>query len=260
MIAVHGADPEPPRSAERELRLLLERVVPRPAAPAERMRRVRRRVALRRRRVAVLTASASAAAAVVLAVSLRPVVTGGVPDERVAPAASPSAGSGEAALRLSGTFELRLRLPGGWHVRTVPGTRTALGFAADRPLDGGGPCPAARTYALDCAPVPALAPDGALIAFQQMTAPPGGRDMEPKGAFTTGDPRPPEKDCRALGGDRELTGWAEVLTGTDDPALFQARVCLDGTSGRALAEVRKILATATFHSAPVPAPTEAEDD
>ncbi|PJE94288.1 hypothetical protein CUT44_28900 [Streptomyces carminius] len=254
---MHGADPEPPEGAERELRLLLERGVPQPAAPAERMGRVRRRVALRRRRrVAVLTAAASAAAAVVLAVSLRPVVTDGVPDDRVAPAASSSAGAGEAALRLSGTFELRLRLPGGWHAGTVPGTRAALGFAADRPLSGGGPCPAARAYVLDCAPVPALAPNGALIAFQQMTAPPGGEDVAPKGTFTAGEPRPPEKDCRVLGGDRELTAWAEVLTGADEPALFQARVCLGGASDRTLAEVRKILATATFHGVPAPVPPE----
>ncbi|MGO4422423.1 hypothetical protein AB4Z54_27895, partial [Streptomyces sp. MCAF7] len=123
MSAVEGDESRDAR-CEAELRVLLERGVPRLGAPAQRMRRVQQLV-VRRRRRRVAGVAGGVAAAATLGV-LGHVPSGGSRDPGATyqvPAASPTGiGSG---FRYPGLGGLTVRLPDGWSGRSVWGGEEA---------------------------------------------------------------------------------------------------------------------------------------
>jgi len=211
-----------------ELRVLLQRLVPHLAAPADRMRQVRRRVR-RRRRTRAATAGALAAAGLALWLG-----TGspGAPQDTALPAASPPTGADAHERRFTTDSGLTLTLPPGWQALAVPrGDDGAVVYAAVQPLDADrvpGTCGRDTTGTVDtftCAPLSALVRGGALVAFEtpdtetsdtetsdaeEPTAPPATR-LTPAPA--------PGDACRSLGG--KLQYAALVL-----PAPKRARSAL----------------------------------
>jgi hypothetical protein len=226
--AVDGPDHE----YEHELRLLLERGVPRLGAPAQRMREVRRRVLRRgRRRAAVVGAVAGV---VVVAGGLAVLRPGPVPSSAGPPGGAASSTApgpyrtpkpgptrpGSEA-RLGG---LTIALPHGWHL-TGPHTPSSLvGYAATQPLAAKSPCPDAAADGFACAPLRGLAKGGALIFFRATKQPSG---TGAAGRFTIEGPHPPNQDCRALGGDQEVIGWGTPPHGSRDRIAVNAYACLN---------------------------------
>ncbi|WP_031522050.1 hypothetical protein [Streptomyces sp. NRRL F-5123] len=229
-----GAEPE---RAERELRALLERAVPQPPAPAQRLERVRERVRRRRRRrTAAVTGGA------VLAVAAGLVAVPGLvrPDGggRAAPAvvgsASPRTGAAApttppSGYRPDGMGGLVLRLPAGkgWQKFADPAT-TSLFLGTQRMVLPAGGC----AHALDgfCTPLAlALKKDGALVMFRRQ---PSKMSLGKAAAYELPlAEAAPYQACRTVGGTRQLTRtavapdgtvvWAVACLATPTPARFQ---------------------------------------
>lgn len=210
--------------SEAELRVLLERGVPRLPAPAQRMRRVQQLV-VRRRRVAGVVGAAGVAGGVAAAVTLG--VLGYVPSggsrghgaTYQVPAASPTGiGSG---FRYPGLGGLTVRLPDGWSGRSVWGGEEAgtVGLAGSRPaaVDEEGCAAGIRRY---CLASHELRRGEGLLVFR----------LESKKALDAIDQRAPLVDtrpgdsCRLAGGTHELLGWRAAAGGVDG---------VDGASGAA---------------------------
>ncbi|MGW3241954.1 hypothetical protein [Streptomyces sp. NPDC001070] len=226
-----NTEPEP--EEEWELGVLLERVVPQPSAPADRMAQIRRRVRRRRRRRLAATTTAAVGgvtAMVVAAAMLQPAHPLTPRGQRIAPAASParpvpvpgsplpaptrSADPGFATVRLDDLSGLTLPAPRGWSSLLVADPQAVVvGFVGSGPLHERGECSKQEriTYSA-CPPVDRLTEGGVLLSFHWMKAP------DPKDAgdgrfLLKGGVAPASTGCRTLGGDRELTAWGTGLDG-----------------------------------------------
>lgn len=251
---------------ERELRVLLERAVPRLGAPEERLRRVRERAARSRRRRRVAGTSAAAVAGLVVAGTLLPGFLRGATDEG-APPASPAPTVTDAsapdgrAVRFPYLYGLTLRLPPGWQALAVPADPALglqpRGIVASRRI----PATAAPTCApkpgTDCDPARTLGPGEVLVTL----------DRAKFGGLHTKTQDPPE--LYALDGPsalcRKLLGTEEygALLAGPDPGVdlgIQVSVCAAGAdaSSRILDHVRDMIAGADYPAQRAsPAPTTA---
>ncbi|MEU9792858.1 hypothetical protein AB0E27_19905 [Streptomyces sparsogenes] len=253
------------------MRALLERGVPRLAAPAQRMERVRQLVVRRRRRRVVgVVGAAGVAGGVTAAVTLA--VLGHVPGRGPGgsgatatyqvPAASPTAtgatDTGPAAtdtgpvatgpaFRYPGLGGLTVRLPSGWSGRDLGsgdgGGGDAVGLAGSRPAAvEKDRCTDIRRYCL--APDELGRGEGLLVLRLGRTNPLGSTGQRAR----LMDTRPGES-CRLAGGTRELVGWRAA--GDSRPhELITASVCLNRPSAVTLEEVRGVLGSAVFGGKP----------
>ncbi|NUS84772.1 MAG: hypothetical protein HOY75_19090 [Streptomyces sp.] len=225
MSAVEG-DENRDALSEVELRVRLERGVPRLAAPAQRMRRVQQLVVRRRRRrVAGVVGAAGVAGGVAAAVTLGVlghVPAGGSRDPGATyqvPAASPT-GTGPD-FRYPGLGGLTVRLPDGWSGRSVWGGEGVgtVGLAGSRPaaVDEEGCAAGIQRY---CLASHELRRGEGLLVFR----------LESKKALGATDQRAPLVDtrpgdsCRLAGGTHELLGWRAAVDGVGG---------VDGGSGAA---------------------------
>ncbi|MEU7239744.1 hypothetical protein [Streptomyces sparsogenes] len=255
---------------EGEVRALLERGVPRLAAPSQRMRRVRQLVVRRRRRrvVGVVGAAGVAggvAAAVTLAVlghvpgrgpggsgatatyqvpAVSPTATGPV---ATGPAATSPAATGTAAtgpaFRYPGLDGLTVRLPSGWSGRDLGSGggsgADAVGLAGSRPAAvEKDRCTDIRRYCL--APDELGRGEGLLVLRLGRTNPLGSTGQRVRLMDTR-----PGDSCRLAGGTRELVGWRAA--GDSRPhELITASVCLNRPSAVTLEQARSVLRSAAW--------------
>ncbi|MFD9520933.1 hypothetical protein [Streptomyces sp. NPDC059979] len=241
-------------SDERELRVMLEHVVPRLPAAEERMRRVREKVVRRRRRRNALGAAALVGGlAVAGAVVTLPSSDVAVPSPAASAAALPPSAPTPPVTELSrvrfGTLGgLVLRLPRTWQAvgtdsDAAGGPPGSTSFAAPQRLaTHQKPCPG--SLGEFCAPFARLDREGALLAMStDDTGTYRGKTLSPAGLNTT-DVSP---SCWALGGTRQYFALLPAPAGSE---RIQVRLCLAGTSASRLDEVRTMLASATFETAP----------
>ncbi|MEU1666001.1 hypothetical protein ABZ547_20735 [Streptomyces sparsogenes] len=262
------------------MRALLERGVPRLAAPAQRMRRVRQLVVRRRRRRAVgVVGAAGVAGGVAAAVTLAvlghvpgrgpggsgatatyqvpaasptapgPAATGPTPTGPTAtgPTATGPAATGPAAtgpaFRYPGLDGLTVRLPSGWSGRDLGSGGGGGGDAVG--LAGSRPAAVEKDRCTDIRRY-CLAPDelergeGLLVLRLGRTSPLGATGQRVRLMDTR-----PGDSCRLAGGTRELVGWRAA--GDSRPhELITASVCLNRPSAVTLEEVRGVLGSARF--------------
>ncbi|MGN9791751.1 hypothetical protein ACTMTU_11760 [Streptomyces sp. OZ13] len=232
---------------ESELRVLLERAVPRLPAPTERMQRVRERVARRRRSRRAAGGAACAVSALIVAGTLLP--GAGQGGGSALPAASapfpPSSSAPHLVkLRFDGPAGLVLPLPSSWDVLEVEADprqkATTRGYAATQPLSTyDRPC---SRDPWGCPPVKTLKGGGALLVVTaEHPGPLGKKALEPPVLHESGTVSP---GCRAIGGVQELSGLIGG-PGAGDP-LATAHLCLAEDAGGALSEARHMIAGARF--------------
>ncbi|MET9873150.1 hypothetical protein ABZZ36_00705 [Actinacidiphila glaucinigra] len=227
---------------EKDLPVLLERILPHLALPSDRMTQVRRRIQQRRRRRrAAATASVLAVGCAVVATVLWPAAFG--PGHGAAPAAAPAVGRGFRPVHPQEPLEgVITYLPTTWHTLSVRDEHgTSAGFVSSQTLraPGAGRCPRITDAVLTaCPPLAALDENGALITFLRSDANRTGG----AGPSTAGGPVPADGDCRAVGGDRQLTGWAHSRSpGSAEGPDMKIDVCLKEPSQETLQIVAKIL-------------------
>ncbi|NHI12171.1 hypothetical protein STPH2_7544 [Streptomyces sp. KO7888] len=247
---MYGADEDEQGTRERQLRELLERAVPSLPAPADRMRRVHRRVRARRRRRAAWAAGVACGTVIALLYG-SPVVQ---PLRSQVAAQSPHSHRTHLA-----DGALSLDLPNGWHAREPADRSATVGvYVANRTLSAAS-CPIViDTDDYRCPPLTGLAEGEALIFF---------RHAEVTEAFdsdTALEPSPyprPGKGCRTLGGDQEWVGAGSVfLLGSDRTEKFPlVRVCLRDASDTTLAEVKAIIDSAAYDDTTSTEPRGAAD-
>lgn len=233
---MNNADEE--QKQEQELRLLLEHGIPDLAAPKDRMRQIRQRVARRRRRrrLAVLTAVTGVVAAGLLGTLRISGPTDGPPAQVAAPQRTPTT-------PVPDELGLILRTGSTWYTLTTPDTRALTTvFAANRPLTDPGLCTEA-TSAFSCSPVDRLAADEVLIAFRQEGKPhkEGSADT-----FVIEPQTEPGQSCRRIGGDQQLIGWGSATPSASAQPTINAYVCLRQASQETIDQVGKLLATASL--------------
>lgn len=252
-----GAGAAEAEQAEDELRALLERAVPQPPAPPQRLERVRERVRRRRRRrTALVTGSALlAVAAGLLAVPglvrpqgggrAAPTVAAGGPDAgrtargpaTSAPAPTPTPQGGYAPDGMGG---LRLDPPQGWHFLPDPATTSIFLSTQDLVLPQNG-C----AHALDgfCTPLArVLAKGGTLVMFrlEQFDVQAGKLHdlevpLEDEEAYAS---------CRAVNGTRQV---GRTMVGATQPdTVVWAVACLSHPSPAQLERARSLLASAVI--------------
>ncbi len=249
---------------EQELRILLERAVPQPPAPPQRLERVRERVGRRRRRrTAAVTGSAVlAAAAGLMAVPglVRPqaggaapvVATGGQADKRPTPSAgvtgqpTPAPGTAgpqasDGVYRPTGMDGLRLSLPSGWQTLPDPATRSVFVSSQALALPENG-C----AHALDdfCTPLARrLGRGGTLVMFRLD----GSQDQADKLQHFGGEAGEvgeelPYTACRTVGGTRQL--GTSVVGEAGSSTVVRVTACLAQPSSAQLALAEDLLSTA----------------
>ncbi|MFD8427099.1 hypothetical protein ACFV1R_05770 [Streptomyces coelicoflavus] len=235
---------------ERQLRELLERAVPSLPAPADRMRRVHRRVRARRRRRTAWAAGVACGTAIALLYGSLVVQ----PLRSQVAAQSPHSQRTHLA-----DGALSLDLPNGWYAReSLDRSATGGVYVANRALPAAS-CPIViDTDDYLCPPLTGLAEGEALIFF---------RHAEVAGAFDSDTalepssyPRP-GKGCRTLGGDQELVGAASTfLLDSNRIGKFPfVRVCLRDVSDTTLAEVKAIIDSAAYDDTTKTEPRGAAD-
>ncbi|MFE0632544.1 hypothetical protein ACFW3D_37015 [Streptomyces sp. NPDC058864] len=235
---MHNEPEREPREIEGDLPVLLERILPPLALPSDRMTQVRRRIQRRRRRRRVAaTGSALAVGCAVVATVLGPVAFG--PVHRAAPAVSPTAGEGFTPVRLQAPLEgVTTYLPTTWHSLSVSDDHgTAAGFVSSQALraPGTGTCPTITGAVLStCPPLAELDMNGVLITFLQSHA-----DADDNaGSLARGIPVPADRNCRAIGGDGQMTGRVPGSVKNRD---IKIDVCLKEPSQETLQIVAKVL-------------------
>ncbi|TGB09561.1 hypothetical protein [Streptomyces sp. MZ04] len=234
---------------ERELRVFLERAVPRPQAPAARLARVRERAARSRRRRIAAGAAASVAGLALAGVLVPEALRSSADPEVVPPAATPPSRQGVDERTVSYRElggGLTLRLPADWQALAVPADdRTKsppIGFAGTQRLTlYKQPCKPDEPGGW-CNPLDRLDPeDGALLALRS----------EKAGGLTKRARKPPEftggtlrKSCALAGGRLSFTA---VLESPEPGRVIVANLCLaPGGSKPRLTEANHIIASATF--------------
>ncbi|MFJ5260787.1 hypothetical protein ACIQAC_10035 [Streptomyces sp. NPDC088387] len=215
-----------------EVRILLERGVPRLSPPAGRLDQVRTRIVRRRRRrrtgAVLLGAVAVAGLLVVPQLITAP---GAERSSSAADSPTPTLPGGGATVRFPQLRELTVALPAGWSVTAVQqAPEFTIGYVASQALDAPAKSPACEPKAVEvfaCAPLSQpLEPGGAIVAFQVF------EDSHHKATGKTLGVVQSEQlgtFCRKLGGERLLTAIADAR-GTDRPAMILASVCLDGSA------------------------------
>ncbi|MFE4830954.1 hypothetical protein [Streptomyces sp. NPDC056672] len=254
---------------ERELRVLLERAVPRLPAPEGRLRQVRERAVRTGRRRRTAGAAAAAVTGLVLAGALLPdALSGG--SEAVWPAAPvPSVTTRDNApdsrVGFSEVAGLILRLPEHWQALQTPADlgheAQARGFASSQRLTAyEQPCPAqgldlgTDPGGRDCLPVRALQRGGALLILVPRTDSYLARKIQqPPVLYRSDDPSP---SCRKIHGTTEYSG---LLGGTGAPyTAVSVSLCVAGDAPATVADVRAMITGAEFATTGVPAaPTSA---
>lgn len=206
-------------------------------APADRMRRVHRRVRARRRRRAAWAAGVACGTAIALLYGSLVVQ----PLRSQVAAQSPHSQRTHLA-----DGALSLDLPNGWYACEPADRSATVGvYVANRTL----PAPSCRiiidTDDYLCPPLTGLAEGEALIFF------PHAADTGAVDSDTALEPSPyprPGKGCRTLGGDQEWGGAASMfLLDSNRVGKFPlVRVCLRDVSDTTLAEVRAIIDSAAY--------------
>ncbi|NYI05871.1 hypothetical protein [Allostreptomyces psammosilenae] len=269
---------------ERELRLLLERAVPRLPAPDGRMRRIRDRVE-RRRRVRAGAAALGIAAATV-AVAATGQVAGlrwgqlpePVPPTGQHPPAATAASPAGKPVRYPDLYGMSLLLPPGWTSWSDPRSPESYGFAANQPMKPPVRCLGSTAGGDACPPLTALEDGGVLVTFQVVgkepaasddtgptpfdgTAPTVGVDTTPEAEseaeseatvppLTLGA-APMEPPCRDIGGLEQREGRrTTVVDGTW--VTVAVSVCLREPSDQALRELATLVDSIRFGPAPAP--------
>ncbi|RDG32415.1 hypothetical protein DVH02_32465 [Streptomyces corynorhini] len=265
---------------ELELRVLLERAVPRLPDPEGRLAGVRERVVLARRRRRTAGAAAATVTALVLAGVLLPGVLRGGSGPVLPAAPVPSVshhdddggrddgdgrdgrGATPEPSRSDGQDE-RVRFPqlGGLSLRLLPGWRAqkspedavsgpyAHAFLANQPLADHPP--ACDTKELtECGPIVSLLPGGALVSI----APASGdaRSIELQGLSELSLAGSPSSFCRNIGGTKE---YGALLAGPSNRAEFTVSLCLGGDSPVVVEDVHTMIASADFVTGPDEPPT-----
>ncbi|MFE7594966.1 hypothetical protein ACFU6K_36735 [Kitasatospora sp. NPDC057512] len=245
---------------EQELRILLHRAVPALGSPQDRMERVLARVERSRRRrraaglaaglTAGLTAAVLAAAPALAPAPVRGAATGpagsvsapvlsppaAAPTVSPAPTVpgGPSAGSG-ATVFFPRLPEMLLDPPANWHALATSSAdpRERFGYLGTQPL---GAAPSCTAGAVRCPLSGRLAVDGAVLAF---------RLVDDQGLAEKLGPTPTglgdtalDKECAALGGDRELTGLRTVER-AGPAAVVEVTACLRQASDPTLRQTRQ---------------------
>ncbi|GGJ80920.1 hypothetical protein GCM10011583_10550 [Streptomyces camponoticapitis] len=239
---------------ERELRILLERAVPRLPAPEERLRRVRERAARSRRRRRAAGTTAVAVAGLVVAGTLLPGFPRGGPDEGAPPAgpaptvSATDTGAGRP-VRFPDLFDLTLRLPPGWQALAVPGDPelglVSRGYVASQRVPDlfTPPCPGNPEE--DCDPVVALRPGGVLVSLDMKKF--AGLHTKTQDPATLHTLTNLSVLCRKLTGTEE---YSALLAGPDPAADLgiQVSVCAAGAgaSSPILDDVRAMIAGAHY--------------
>ncbi|NWF31326.1 hypothetical protein HW130_34790 [Streptomyces sp. PKU-EA00015] len=212
-----------------ELRGLLERSVPRPAAPADRMEQVRHRVRRRRQR----TASAVAAGALaVTGLALWPGQGWFTQPPPTTPAATTPTVAAGHPVRFAAAEGLAMSLPEGWQAVAAPrASRSAVVYAATQRLDDSGATTrctrdTARTWdVFSCAPLAALEPGAVVVALEP---------IEDPGATAATDTLTPAAapgdGCRSLRGQLEYASAAVIPAERGHPAL-QVSICVAESPG-----------------------------
>ncbi|WP_326611328.1 hypothetical protein OG949_18625 [Streptomyces scopuliridis] len=281
---------EPGAEDERELRILLEKAVPRLPAPEGRLHGVRERVARNRRRRRTAGAAAAAVTGLALAGTLLPGVprapestppASSAPSVTAPPDTGPSAtpppstappstappdtasppptpsDAWDRRTRFAHVAGLALRLPDTWQALDVPEDarykQPARGFVSTQrlvPYDL--PCPGNDPSL--CLPAQALRPGGALVT---LVADSGtglsAKIQDPPALYPSAGPSPA---CRKIAGTREFTG---LIGGA--PAPFSAvvvTVCVAGDSPGTVEDAHAMITGADFGRAVETAPTTAE--
>ncbi|WP_416875124.1 hypothetical protein [Kitasatospora sp. SC0581] len=247
---------------EEELRILLHRAVPALGSPEDRMERVLARVERSRRRrraaglaaglTAGLTAAVLAAAPALAPTPVRGAATGpagsvsapvlsppaAAPAPSVSPAPTvpgePSAGSG-ATVFFPRLPEMVLDPPVNWHALAASSAdpRERFGYLGTQPL---GAAPSCATVAARCPLAGRLAVDGAVLAFRLVDGQGLAEKLgpDPSGLGDTAL----DKECAALGGDRELTGLRAI--DRDGPAaVVEVTACLRQASDPTVRQARQ---------------------
>ncbi|MFD3453723.1 hypothetical protein ACFWVC_16260 [Streptomyces sp. NPDC058691] len=261
---------EPNGEDEWELSVLLERTVPQPVAPADRMAQVRRRVQQRRRRRTAALSAVTAAVVGVGVLTTAGLVGGGADRHRQAVAtpagvpsavssasststptstSMPSAGLGQDAyttVHLADLYGLTLRLPRGWKgFTTLDGDAMMIGFVSQQPMQLGkgsscGPTPDLGYSA--CPPIGKLRKGAALIYVHKLMY----TKVDGKAGFDTVKLGAPGKGCQVLGGDTEAQAWGGIPTAKDRPLMLSVSMCFREASAGTLAAVRDAFDTAEF--------------
>ncbi|MFD3522665.1 hypothetical protein [Streptomyces sp. NPDC058653] len=245
-----GEDASPP-AEERELRILLERVVPRLHAPEERLRRVRERAARSRRRRRAAGTSAAVTGLVVAGTLLPGFLRGpdeGAPPASPAPTVATTDSAGGHAVRFPDLGDLTLRLPPGWQALAVPSEpefkSAPRGFVASQPVPTVTPvCPTEpETF---CDPVRTLRPGGVLVSLDPKNY--SGFDTGPKDPSVLRALAEPQVLCRKLGGTEE---YSALLPGPDPEGGegIQVSVCTAGAgaSSPIVGTVRAMIADVDY--------------
>lgn len=262
---------------ERELRVLLERGVPRLPAAEGRMRRVRERVVRTRRRRRAVGGAVLTVAGLVLAGTLVPGLRGFASDdgdrERAAgtgtdvaspavPATAPAPGPSPTSLNtvtFTGLGGLTLRLPEDWTSLELPADPVhkadPMGLVSSTPFGAFDP-DCGQAEGEQCPPLGTLSKGETLLILTPMSA--HGLDsriQDPPGLESVG---PPSGLCRKLLGTREYAG---LMDGHDSPyTAIEATLCVSGAEPEAVRAIRATLASAGFDAtgatpAPHPTPT-----
>ncbi|MEU5400765.1 hypothetical protein ABZ348_15905 [Streptomyces sp. NPDC005963] len=231
-------------TAERELRVLLERGTPRLATPDGLLHQVRERVVRRRRLKAAGVAGSAAVALTLAGVLLLP-----APDDSHQPVltarppvpAAPTANT-VAFPELDG---LTIQVPRRWNTLTMPVDPQLdiqpQGFIATQRI-APFPRPCRAEYANDCLPVERLGPKDVLIT---VTTGGPGKDRLDRRASRTLKPMGVDDNCAAIGG--VTTRAADLLSDSQPhPLVLSAfRVCAAaGTTAETWAEVQKMIDSA----------------
>ncbi|MFE2744353.1 hypothetical protein ACFXKX_08300 [Streptomyces scopuliridis] len=285
---------EPGAEDERELRILLERAVPRLPAPEGRLHGVRERVTRNRRRRRTAGAAAAAVTGLALAGTLLPAVLRAGPESTppassapsvtappdTGPSATPPPTTAPSDIESPGTAStdptpsdtrdardqrtrfaqvagLTLRLPDTWQALDVPEDARYK-----QPARG-----FVSTQRLDpydqpcpgndrslCLPVEALRPGGALVTLVADS----GADLSAKAqeppALHASDSLSPA--CRKIAGTQEFTG---LIGGVPAPySAVTVTVCVAGDSPGTVEDVHAMITGADFGRAVETAPTTAE--
>lgn len=252
-----------PEYEENELRVLLEKAVPRLPAPEGRLRRVRERVARHRRRRRTVAAAAAGVSVLVLAGTLLPgtllpgTLRGG--SEPVPPAApAPSVTALYTTMRYPELGGLVLRLPASWQGLALPSDPQhkvpARGFAGTQGLAAyDSPC--LGNDQSGCPPLRKLRSGGALLTLRLVFGP--LLDGKTQNPAVLNELHKVSPACRAIGGTQE---YNVLLGGLPEPdSAINADLCVSGGASRAVAEARQVIAGASFDDrtasfAPTPAP------
>ncbi|WP_129772885.1 hypothetical protein [Streptomyces sp. L-9-10] len=266
---------------ERELRILLQRAVPRLPAPEGRLREVRERVARnrRRRRTAGAAATvtglalagtllpgvlrageestppAASAPSVTAAPPTRPPATGPslapVPDS-----SSPSAGDEQAQrTRFAHVAGLLLRLPDTWQALDVPEDarykQPARGFVSTQRFVPYEQSCSGEDRSL-CLPVQALRPGGALLTLvAHQGAGLSAKAEDPPVLYPSDSPSPA---CREVMGTQEFTGLIGGAPAPDSAVIVT--LCVAGDAPGTVEGARAMVTGADFGRGPVTDPSD----